>query len=114
MQITITERCSRKIKQLIEISKEKPSSNPALRISVRGGGCSGLAYAMELIDKKNIDENNDIIFDQYEIRVVSDKKSMEYLNGVEIDYVEGLDKSGFVFNNPNQKGGCGCGESFTV
>ncbi len=114
MQLTITERCSKKIKQLIETDKGESSPGSVLRVGVRGGGCSGLNYALELIDEKDIDQNNDVTFDQYEVKIVSDQKSMLYLNGTEIDYVEGLDKSGFVFNNPNQKGGCGCGESFTV
>ncbi len=114
MKITITERCAEKIKQLMEKDKNTFSPNSVLRISVRGGGCSGLTYVMEWIDEKDVDEQNDLTFNQHEVILVSDKKSMEYLDGVEVDYAEGLEKSGFVFNNPHQKGGCGCGESFTV
>ena len=114
MQLTITERCATKIKEMIETEKVNLSPSPVLRISVRGGGCSGLMYDMEWTDEKTIDENNDITFGQYGVRIVSDRKSMVYLDGMEIDYEDSLNKSGFVFNNPNQKGGCGCGESFTV
>lgn len=114
MQLTITERCAKKIREFIEADKDKLPPVPVLRISIRGGGCSGFMYDMEWTDEKEIDENNDITFDQHGIRMVSDRKSMVHLNGIEIDYVDDLIKSGFIFNNPNAKGGCGCGESFNV
>jgi iron-sulfur cluster insertion protein len=96
-----------------------------LRIMVRGGGCSGFAYDIAF-DEKQVDgkaapamaddpinEERDLLFSQFGVTIISDRKSLEHLNGTEIDYVETLQRSGFKFNNPNVTSTCGCGESFS-
>ena len=82
-----------------------------LRVSVVGGGCSGLSYKM---DFDNQSKPTDQVFEDKGIRIVVDKKSFLYLVGTELDYTGGLNGKGFVFNNPNASRTCGCGESFSV
>lgn len=92
---------------------------------VRGGGCSGFTYDIAF-DEKQVDgkvvpaladdpinETRDILFVNYGVTLISDRKSLVHLSGTEIDYVETLQRSGFKFNNPNIKSSCGCGESFS-
>jgi iron-sulfur cluster assembly protein len=82
-----------------------------LRIGVRRTGCSGWAYIVDYADEVG---NEDIVFDTDELKVVVDKKSLELIDGTEIDFVkEGINEA-FKFRNPNTKGECGCGESFSV
>lgn len=82
-----------------------------MRLGVRTTGCSGLAYVLEFVDDTNTDDE---IFEDHGVKVIVDQKSLVYLDGTELDFVkEGLNE-GFQFNNPNTKGECGCGESFTV
>ncbi|WP_406663987.1 iron-sulfur cluster assembly protein IscA [Gallaecimonas sp. GXIMD1310] len=82
-----------------------------VRLGVRTTGCSGLAYVLEFVDEANPDDE---VFEDKGVKVVIDQKSLVYLDGTELDFVkEGLNE-GFQFNNPNTKGECGCGESFTV
>lgn len=82
-----------------------------IRLGVTTTGCSGLAYLIEFVDELNPDDS---VFEQDGISVIVDQKSLVYLDGTEVDFVrEGLNE-GFEFKNPNQKGECGCGESFTV
>lgn len=82
-----------------------------IRLGVTTTGCSGLAYLIEFVDELNPD---DTVFNQDGVSVIVDQKSLVYLDGTEVDFVrEGLNE-GFEFRNPNQKGECGCGESFTV
>ncbi len=80
-----------------------------LRIAVVGGGCSGFQYQMTL-DKQA--REDDKVIEQDGLRVFLDPRSMLYLHGSTVDYVETLTGSGFKFDNPNAKGSCGCGESF--
>lgn len=82
-----------------------------LRLSVKTNGCSGMAYVMEYVDELNPEDE---VFEMDGVKVIVDKKSLVYIDGTEVDYgKEGLNE-GFKFNNPNEKGVCGCGESFTV
>ncbi|MHB8875321.1 MAG: HesB/IscA family protein, partial [Myxococcaceae bacterium] len=81
------------------------------RISVKGGGCSGLAYNMEWAEAPR---ERDKIFEQDGVRVFVDPKSYLYLIGTELVYEDGLMASGFKLRNPNVKSTCGCGESFTL
>lgn len=82
-----------------------------IRVGVKTSGCSGLAYVLEFVD--NVDQH-DHVYSQYGVNVFVDPKSLVYLNGLEMDYVKNGLNEGFEFNNPNKKGECGCGESFTV
>ena len=82
-----------------------------IRLGIKTSGCSGLAYVLEFVDETN---THDQVFEQHGVKVFVDPKSLVYLDGVEMDYVKNGLNEGFEFRNPNQKGECGCGESFTV
>ena len=104
--ITLTESAAKKIKDLL-----KDSEHVALRPGVRGGGCSGFSYTLNLSSGA---EENDRILESNGVEIHIDKKSYLYLMGTEIDYVDEIQQSGFQFVNPNAKRTCGCGESFSV
>ncbi|HEX5746957.1 MAG TPA: iron-sulfur cluster assembly accessory protein [Archangium sp.] len=99
------------VEQLKKLLAERQTPEAGLRIAVRGGGCSGLAYVMEWAEKPR---EKDKIFERDGVRVFVDPKSYLYLLGTEIVYESTLMASGFKLNNPNVKGSCGCGESFSV
>jgi len=82
-----------------------------VRVGVKSGGCSGLSYELKF-DKSQAE--NDKLFEDNEIRIVVDKKSVLYLAGTILEYSGGLNGKGFVFNNPNAQRTCGCGESFSL
>lgn len=107
MAITLTERAAKHVSDFIS----KRGSGVGLRLGVRTSGCSGLAYKMEFADQA-VEE--DLRFESHGVTVLIDPKSLQYLDGTELDFVrEGLNE-GFKFNNPNVKDACGCGESFNV
>ena len=82
-----------------------------VRVAVKTSGCSGLAYVLEFVDGA---DSADQVFESHGVKIYVDPKSLVYLDGTEMDFVkEGLNE-GFKFTNPNQKGECGCGESFTI
>lgn len=89
--------------------RETPAE--ALRLGVRGGGCSGASYVIEFADKIR---SRDQVFEFDGLKVVVDPKSMVYLRGTVLDYEVKLMQHGFKFVNPNEKKGCGCGESFAI
>ena len=109
MPITLTKRAEEKVK---EILSDQPEPYAGLRIQVVGGGCSGFQYRMGF--DKNYNEQNDTVIEFEGLKVFIDKSSLLYMNGAEVDYVEGLHGAGFKFNNPNVTGSCGCGSSFSV
>ncbi|MFU8927373.1 iron-sulfur cluster assembly protein IscA [Acinetobacter puyangensis] len=82
-----------------------------IRLGIKTSGCSGLAYVLEFVDEV---DPHDEIFENHGVKVFIDPKSLVYLDGLEMDYVKNGLNEGFEFSNPNQKGECGCGESFTV
>lgn len=82
-----------------------------VRVGVKSGGCSGLSYELKF-DKSQAE--NDKLFEDNEIKIVVDKKSVLYLAGTILEYSGGLNGKGFVFNNPNAQRTCGCGESFSL
>ncbi|MCS7314152.1 MAG: iron-sulfur cluster assembly accessory protein [Bryobacterales bacterium] len=82
-----------------------------LRLGVQGGGCSGLSYLFRV---EAAPRERDHVFEFDGVRVFVDPKSLQYLNGLTLDYQESLMRSGFVFKNPNARKSCGCGSSFTV
>jgi iron-sulfur cluster assembly protein len=103
--VTLTPAAIEKVKAIIS----ERGGEGGLRIAVIGGGCSGFQYHMSL-DKQAGTE--DQVFDQEGLQVFIDPKSLLYLSGTRVDYVDGLTGSGFKFENPNSRGNCGCGESF--
>ena len=107
MAITVTQAAADHIKNYLA----KRGGGSGLRLGVKTSGCSGLAYVLEVCDEIQAD---DVLFEQRDVKVVVDPKSLVYLDGTELDYVrEGLNE-GFKFQNPNEKNTCGCGESFQV
>jgi iron-sulfur cluster assembly protein len=82
-----------------------------IRVGVKSGGCSGLEYVLGFDNKKT---DADQVFEDNEIKIVIDKKSILYLAGTTLEYSGGLNGKGFVFNNPNASRTCGCGESFSL
>jgi iron-sulfur cluster assembly protein len=105
IMITLTPDAIAKVKVFLSEQKEESG----LRIAVLGGGCSGFQYQMTL--EKEAKEDDKVI-DMEGLKVFIDSRSMLYLNGTEVDYIEGENGSGFKFDNPNAKDACGCGESF--
>ncbi len=98
--------------QLIHLmSDDKYGENAFVRVSVKGGGCSGLMYDLDFDNKL---KDDDKVFEDNGIKVVVDKKSMLYLLGTSLEYEGGLNGKGFSFRNPNASRTCGCGESFSV
>jgi iron-sulfur cluster assembly protein len=99
----------------IEMAKaalvKRGTPDSSLRLGVRGGGCSGVSYAIEFSDKIRERDN---VFDFDGLRVIVDPKSLVYLRGAVLDYEVKLMQHGFKFLNPNEKSNCGCGESFSV
>ncbi len=106
--IEITDQAANQIKNLLA-ARDKPSEG--VRVGVRKGGCSGLAYTIEYAD--DVKKFEDVVEDKG-VKVIIDPKASLYLIGTTMDFVEEKMKSGFVFVNPNEKGRCGCGESFHV
>jgi iron-sulfur cluster assembly protein len=106
--ITLTDKAAEKIGELLGGQPE--GAEQALRVAVRGGGCSGFQYALAF-DKPKDDDN---VFEVDGVAVVVDKVSMQFVFGSEVDYVEGLQGAGFQVNNPNVVAACGCGSSFQV
>ena len=99
--------------QIAQLMKEEGKADPSyfLRVSVVGGGCSGLSYKM---DFDNVIKSSDQIFEDSGMKVVTDLKSFLYLVNTVLEFSDGLNGKGFYFNNPNASRTCGCGESFSV
>ena len=81
-----------------------------VRVGVKSGGCSGLSYDLSFDDSKS---DQDRLFEDNQVKILVDKKSLLYLLGTTLEYSGGLNGKGFVFNNPNAERTCGCGESFS-
>jgi iron-sulfur cluster insertion protein len=107
--ITVTDNAFNKIRDLIV--EEPNNSNLALRMSVKGGGCSGFQYEFTFDDKQ---EEDDFVIEKDSIKVFVDAMSAQYLMGATLDYKEEKFNSQFVITNPEVKGTCGCGSSFSV
>ncbi len=106
--ITLTDKAAEKIGELL--GGQGDAEDQALRVAVRGGGCSGFQYALAFDQAKE----DDHLFEVDGVAVVVDKVSMQFVFGSEVDYVEGLQGAGFQVNNPNVVAACGCGSSFQV
>lgn len=106
--VMLTKRAAKQIIQIKE--KESLDENLYLRVAVEGGGCSGLSYKLGF----DVRTDEDKIIVSENIEIVIDPKHLMYLNGITIDYPDGLDARGFTFDNPNASESCGCGSSFAV
>ncbi|MCC6721603.1 MAG: iron-sulfur cluster assembly accessory protein [Bacteroidia bacterium] len=107
--ISVSARAAEKIKSLI--AEGKLSENHFLRVSVKGGGCSGLSYNLDFDSEL---KQGDQVFENDGVKVICDLKSFLYLAGTQLDFSDGLNGKGFSFINPNASRTCGCGESFAV
>ncbi|NUP96718.1 MAG: iron-sulfur cluster assembly accessory protein [Planctomycetaceae bacterium] len=107
--ISLTERAAHEVKRIV--TEQKLPELTALRVGVKGGGCSGFSYTLGFDDQVS---ETDQIYELEGVRVVCDPKSFLYLNGTQIDFEDNLMGRGFKFGNPNAAKSCGCGESFSV
>jgi len=107
-QLTVNETAADKIKSLL---KEEDTPNLMLRIFVSGGGCSGFQYGFTFDENQNED---DFVIEQYDVKLLVDAMSMQYLAGSEIAYETTLAASQFTIKNPNATSKCGCGSSFSA
>jgi iron-sulfur cluster assembly accessory protein len=106
--ITFTDKAVEMVKDAMQ---REGLADYGIRIGVMGGGCSGFQYSM---DFENTPKDGDITLEQSGLKLYVDAMSSMYLQGVSIDYVQGLQGAGFKFNNPNAKSTCGCGSSFST
>jgi iron-sulfur cluster assembly protein len=107
MTISLTSNAATRVRTYLE----KRGSGVGLRLGVRKSGCNGWAYTIDYADAV---QPRDVVFDQAGVKVIVDPESLELIDGTEIDFVkDGLNEA-FKFRNPNVKGECGCGESFSV
>ncbi len=110
MAIELSERAAQEVKTIIK-QNELPADSSYLRMGVKGGGCSGFSYALDLTENKNEeDEQREV----HGVKVICDPKSYLYLNGISVDFKDEVMGRGFVFNHPNASSSCGCGSSFSV
>lgn len=105
--INLTENAAKHITDFIK----NRGKGEGIRVGVKTSGCSGLAYVLEFVDEI---DSHDEVYLSHGVKVFVDPKSLVYLDGLEMDYVKNGLNEGFEFSNPNKKGECGCGESFTV
>ena len=105
--VVLTDRAAARIKEVVAAENR---AGQGLRVKVVGGGCSGLQYKVDFDQPKTTDK----IFEKDGAKVLVDMKSLLYVSGTELDYKDELMQSGFVFQNPNVKKACGCGQSFMV
>jgi len=105
--VTLTDRAVEMVREAIEAENLQ---GHGIRIGVVGGGCSGFQYSM---DFESAAKDGDVVLEQSGVKLFVDPMSSMYLQGVTIDYVQGLQGAGFKFSNPNAKNTCGCGSSFS-
>ena len=106
--LSISEKAA---KQIQKLAVKENLTEHGIRVAVKGGGCSGLTYELDL---ESQEREGDKVYEQFGVRLYIDKKSVIYLAGTELDFSDGLNGKGFVFANPNAKKTCGCGTSFSV
>ena len=106
--MSVTEAAAARVMELLE---KRGRASFGIRVGIRSAGCSGLSYTLEYADEKG---EFDEVVKENGVTILIDPKASMFLIGTEMDYVEDTLKSGFVFTNPNEKGRCGCGESFHV
>lgn len=107
MAISLTEAAANHVRR----SLESRGKGQGVRLGIKTTGCSGLGYVLEYVDEL---QDSDKVFESHGLKVVVDEDSLDFLDGTELDFVrEGINE-GFKFNNPNVRGECGCGESFSV
>jgi iron-sulfur cluster assembly protein len=110
-RVFLSEGAAAQVKRIIT-DEELDPAKIRLRVGVKGGGCSGFSYLLDLTETQ---KETDEVFEQHGVTIICDPKSLLYLSGTTIDYKdEGIAARGFVFQNPNATSSCGCGSSFAV
>jgi iron-sulfur cluster assembly protein len=109
MGVTLTEKAAGEIKRIMD--EQGSPDGMMIRVGVQGGGCSGFSYSLNFDSETH---ERDRVIDFFGVKLAMDKKFDPYLDGTVIDFYDGLEKRGFVFNNPNVVKSCGCGSSFQV
>jgi iron-sulfur cluster assembly accessory protein len=110
MAIALTEQAAKQVKGIIE--ENKLPAETKLRVGVRGGGCSGMNYSLDLTEEPAGETDETV--ESHGVQIVVDSKSLIYLEGTEIDFKSDMVQSGFTFKNPNASSTCGCGSSFSA
>ena len=110
MPITVTEKAASEVKRIIE--EQQLKDKVYLRLRVVGGGCSGFQHKLDL--DQTVNEKLDEVYEFHGIPVVVDKRSLMYLDNAEVNFHDELNRRGFSINNPQAKGTCGCGSSFSM
>lgn len=105
--VTLSDAAAKRIAVILQADKDKT----AMRVSVEGGGCSGFSYKFDLVDKENDD---DLVLEKGNAKVLIDSLSLVYMGGSEIDFVDNLLGQSFQIKNPNAVASCGCGTSFSI
>ncbi|MBX3375947.1 MAG: iron-sulfur cluster insertion protein ErpA [Phycisphaeraceae bacterium] len=108
--IILTETAAKEIRDIIK-DQELDVEKVRLRVGVKGGGCSGFSYVLDLTESQ---KDTDEVFEQHGVKIICDPKSLLYLNGTTIDFRDEIMGRGFVFQNPNATSSCGCGSSFSA
>lgn len=108
--VILSETAAREIKSIVQ-QQELDADKVRLRVGVKGGGCSGFSYVLDLTESQ---KETDELFEQHGVKIIVDPKSLLYLNGVTVDFRDEIMGRGFVFNNPNATSSCGCGSSFSA
>ena len=111
MAISLTETAAKEVKRIIE-EQQLPKEQTRLRVGVRGGGCSGFSYLLDLTEEEAGEQ--DETMESHGVAMLVDMKSLLYLDGTEIDFRDEVMGRGFVFKNPNATSTCGCGSSFSA
>ena len=113
MKVTLTDKAKKEITTIIKDNTQLDDNKQTyLRVGVKGGGCSGFSYILDLTD--NLKDSDQIVSDEDGIKVICDDKSLLYIGGTSIDFRDEVMGRGFVFENPNASTTCGCGSSFAV
>jgi len=117
MAVTLTEKAAKEVSKIIDEQLAGARENGEapkslyLRVGVKGGGCSGFSYSLDLTESKR---EEDEAWEQHGVEVICDPKSHLYLNGTTVDFKDEIMGRGFVFSNPNATSSCGCGSSFSA
>jgi iron-sulfur cluster assembly protein len=109
MPVQLSEKAASEVKRIFQ--EQNLGDETVLRVGVQGGGCSGFSYSLNF---DTATSERDRVVDIHGVKLAVDKKFDPYLDGTVIDFYDGLEKRGFVFNNPNVVKSCGCGSSFQV
>src|SRR5438309_11734466 len=109
MPITLTEAAAKEIATIIK-DQNLPTGETKLRVGVKGGGCSGFSYMLDLVEEPKGESDEEM--ESHGVKILCDNKSLLYLDGTEIDFKDEVMQKGFVFKKPNATSSCGCGSSF--